>query len=67
VEVDFMVYRKANGEVKHDYREKAPLAATKDMFLDKDGEIEGKIQRAFCIQVPGTLAGYLLSIINLVP
>ena len=32
----FMVYRKANGEVGSlDYREKAPLAATKNMFQDK--------------------------------
>jgi gamma-glutamyltranspeptidase len=38
--------RKANGETGADYREKAPLAATKDMFLDKGGNvIEGKVQR----------------------
>ena len=36
----FMVYRKANGETGTlDYREKAPLAATKDMFLDKEGNV----------------------------
>jgi gamma-glutamyltranspeptidase/glutathione hydrolase len=28
----FMVYRKANGEVTLDYREKAPLAASKTCF-----------------------------------
>mgnify|MGYP000240472844 CR=1 FL=1 len=39
----FMVFRKANGEVGSlDYREKAPLAATKDMFLDKDKNVIGK-------------------------
>ena len=56
----FMVYRKANGEVGSlDYREKAPLAASKDMFLDKDGNvIPGKsTQTALAIGVPGTIAG----------
>jgi gamma-glutamyltranspeptidase/glutathione hydrolase len=56
----FMVYRKANGEVGSlDYREKAPLAASKDMFLDKDGNvIEGKSTKtALAIGVPGTIAG----------
>jgi gamma-glutamyltranspeptidase/glutathione hydrolase len=56
----FMVYRKANGETGAlDYREKAPLAASKDMFLDKDGNvIEGKsTETAFASGVPGTLAG----------
>lgn len=56
----FMVYRKANGEAGSlDYREKAPLAATKDMFLDKDGNvIKGKsTETALAIGVPGTIAG----------
>jgi len=56
----FMVYRKANGEVGSiDYREKAPLAATKDMYLDKDGNvIKGKsTETALAIGVPGTIAG----------
>jgi len=56
----FMVYRKANGETGAlDYREKAPLAASKDMFLDKDGNVmEGKSREtAFASGVPGTLAG----------
>ncbi|MNX04796.1 Gamma-glutamyltranspeptidase precursor [compost metagenome] len=56
----FMVYRKANGEVGSlDYREKAPLAATKDMFLDSEGNvIKGKsTQTALAIGVPGTIAG----------
>ncbi|RZJ54437.1 MAG: gamma-glutamyltransferase [Flavobacterium sp.] len=56
----FMVYRKSNGDVGSlDYREKAPLAATKDMFLDKDGNvIKGKsTQTALAIGVPGTIAG----------
>ncbi|OXB02475.1 gamma-glutamyltransferase [Flavobacterium pectinovorum] len=56
----FMVYRKANGEVGSlDYREKAPLAASKDMFLDKEGNvIKGKsTETALAIGVPGTIAG----------
>lgn len=56
----FMVYRRGNGEVGSlDYREKAPLAASKDMFLDKDGNvIKGKsTETALAIGVPGTVAG----------
>jgi gamma-glutamyltranspeptidase/glutathione hydrolase len=56
----FMVYRKANGEVGSlDYREKAPLAATKDMFLDNEGNvIKGKsTETALAIGIPGTIAG----------
>ena len=56
----FMVYRKANGEIGSlDYREKAPLAATKDMFLDKKGNvIKGKsTETPLSIGVPGTIAG----------
>jgi len=56
----FMVYRKANGEIGSlDYREKAPLAATKDMFLDEKGNvIKGKsTESSLAIGVPGTIAG----------
>ena len=56
----FMVYRKANGETGTlDYREKAPLAATKDMFLDDKGNvIKGKsTATALAIGIPGTIAG----------
>lgn len=56
----FMVYRKANGEVGSlDYREKAPLAATKDMYLDKDGNvIKGKsTETVLAVGIPGTVAG----------
>ena len=36
----FMVYRKASGETGAlDYREKAPLAAAKNMYLDNDGNV----------------------------
>ena len=56
----FMVYRKANGEIGSlDYREKAPLAASKGMFLDENGNvIKGKsLETALAIGVPGTIAG----------
>ncbi len=56
----FMVYRKASGEVGSlDYREKAPLAAIKDMFLDEKGNvIKGKsTESPLAIGVPGTIAG----------
>ncbi len=56
----FMVYRKANGEIGSlDYREKAPLAATKDMFQDEKGNvIKGKsTETPLAIGVPGTIAG----------
>jgi gamma-glutamyltranspeptidase/glutathione hydrolase len=56
----FMVFRKANGETGAiDYREKAPLAATKDMYLDKNGNvIEGKSREtALASGIPGTIAG----------
>ena len=56
----FMVYRKSNGEIGAlDYREKAPLAATRDMYLDHDGNIiKGKSTvGASAVGVPGTVAG----------
>ena len=56
----FMVYRKKNGEIGAiDYREKAPLAATTDMYLDENGNvIKGKSTLgAMAIGVPGTVAG----------
>jgi gamma-glutamyltranspeptidase/glutathione hydrolase len=56
----FMVYRKANGDVGSlDYREKAPQAATKSMYLDSLGNvIEGMSTRgASAVGVPGTIAG----------
>jgi len=56
----FMVYRQADGtKGALDYREKAPLAATKDMFLDEQGEaIPLKSQEGgLAVGVPGTVAG----------
>jgi gamma-glutamyltranspeptidase/glutathione hydrolase len=56
----FMVFRCANGETGAlDYREKASLAATKDMYLDAVGNvIAGKsTASAVASGIPGTLAG----------
>ena len=56
----FMVYRKKNGEIGAlDYREKAPLAASKDMYLDENSAIiKGKSTLgAMAVGVPGTVAG----------
>jgi gamma-glutamyltranspeptidase/glutathione hydrolase len=56
----FMVFRKANGETGTlDYREKAPLSATKNMFLDKAGNIlpDKSTDSPLAIGVPGTIAG----------
>ncbi len=56
----FMVYRKNDGEVGAlDYREKAPLSAHKDMYLDSLGNvIPGKSTTgATAVGVPGTVAG----------
>jgi gamma-glutamyltranspeptidase/glutathione hydrolase len=56
----FMVYRMADGRIGSlDYREKAPLAATKDMYLDESGNVIPLLstQGALASGVPGTLAG----------
>lgn len=54
----FMVYRLADGQTGSiDYREKAPLAASRDMYLDESGNvIEGKSSEGiFSVGVPGTI------------
>jgi gamma-glutamyltranspeptidase / glutathione hydrolase len=56
----FMVFRKANGEVGAlDYREKAPLLATKNMYLDTNGNVIPNLSTdgALAVGVPGTIAG----------
>jgi gamma-glutamyltranspeptidase/glutathione hydrolase len=56
----FMVYRKANGEIGSlDYREKAPLAAHKNMYLDSLGNVIPGMSTigATGTGVPGTVAG----------
>ncbi|MEY4048499.1 MAG: hypothetical protein RL284_2050 [Bacteroidota bacterium] len=56
----FLVYRDKYGNVKAlDYREKAPSAAIRDMYLDAEGKIiPGKSMTGiFSVGVPGTVAG----------
>ena len=56
----FMVYRNNMGAIGAlDYREKAPLAASKDMYLDENkAVIKGKSRLgAMAVGVPGTVAG----------
>lgn len=56
----FMVYRSADGDYGSlDYREKAPLASTKDMYLDEDNNVVKGLssEGALSIGVPGTVAG----------
>ena len=56
----FMVYRKNSGEVGGiDYREKAPLAAHRDMYLDSLGNVIPNMSTvgATAVGVPGTVAG----------
>ncbi|MDX1701185.1 MAG: gamma-glutamyltransferase, partial [Melioribacteraceae bacterium] len=56
----FMVYRMNTGENGAlDYREKAPLAAHKDMYLDENGDVDQEKSRlgAMSVGVPGNIAG----------
>jgi gamma-glutamyltranspeptidase / glutathione hydrolase len=56
----FMVYRLANGDVGVlDYREKAPLASSKNMYLDSQGNVipDKSTVGAYAVAVPGTIAG----------
>lgn len=53
-----------NEDVAIDYRESAPAAATRDMFLGDDGKPDTKKSRdqALGIGVPGTVAGLALAL-----
>ena len=56
----FMVYRTSNSQYGSiDYREKAPLLSTENMYLDKNGNIIKNLSRegSLSIGVPGTVAG----------
>ncbi len=61
----FMMVHLANGtDVAIDYRESAPAAATRDMFLGDDGKPDTRKSRdqALGIGVPGTVAGLALAL-----
>lgn len=56
----FLVYRSADGKYDAlDYRETAPGKASRDMYLDKDGNPVGKLslEGQLASGVPGTVAG----------
>ena len=60
----FLVYHGADGDVTaFNFREKAPLAATPDMFLDAHGEVRNNSNHrgALAVGVPGTVAGLYLA------
>src|SRR6266852_6196256 len=60
----FMLIRKADGTSEAiDYRERAPLAATRDMYLDASGNvIKGASTDGYkAVGVPGTVAGLMLA------
>jgi gamma-glutamyltranspeptidase / glutathione hydrolase len=56
----FMVYRTADGEVGSlDYREKSPMNASRDMYLDEGDNIVKNLSTlgVLAVAVPGTVAG----------
>jgi len=55
----FMLYRTAKGELHFlDFREKAPAAASRSMYLDKQGNMTGESRFGYrSAGVPGTVAG----------
>ncbi|OIQ40968.1 MAG: gamma-glutamyltransferase [Bacteroidetes bacterium MedPE-SWsnd-G1] len=56
----FIVFMDADGEATTiDFREKAPLAATEDMYLDENGDVVYSRRRTelTAVGVPGTVAG----------
>jgi len=58
----FAVYRKANGETGSlDFREKAPLAASMDMYLDKDKNVIPNLSSfgVLSVGVPGSVDGMI--------
>ncbi len=58
----FAVYRRADGEVGSlDFREKAPLSATKEMYQDKNGNVIPDLSSfgALSVGVPGSVDGMI--------
>src|SRR5688572_24071998 len=61
----FMTLQMADGRKTFlDFREKAPLAATADMYLDKDGNVipELSTRGHLAVGVPGTVSGMELAL-----
>jgi len=60
----FLIYHGADGESRaFDFREKAPLASTKTMYLDADGNVRDNSNHdsLLAVGVPGTVAGMELA------
>jgi gamma-glutamyltranspeptidase/glutathione hydrolase len=59
-----MIHLASGEDVAIDYRESAPAAATRDMFLGDDGKPDTKKSRdqALGVGVPGTVAGLALAL-----
>lgn len=60
----FMLIRNADGSAEMiDYRERAPLAATRDMYLDEKGNLipNASTEGYRAVGVPGTVAGLALA------
>lgn len=60
----FLVYHGADGEaIAFDFREKAPLASTRTMYIDEDGNIRDNANHdsLLAVGVPGTVAGMELA------
>ncbi|HEX8408482.1 MAG TPA: gamma-glutamyltransferase [Thermoanaerobaculia bacterium] len=60
----FLLLRKADGTLEAiDYRERGPLAATRDMYLDAQGNVVPKLSTDGykAVAVPGTVAGLALA------
>jgi gamma-glutamyltranspeptidase/glutathione hydrolase len=58
----FAVYRKANGETGSlDFREKAPQNASRDMYLDKEGDVIAELSSfgVLSVGVPGSVDGMI--------
>ncbi len=60
----FLIYHDADGDATaFDFREKAPLAATRTMYLDEDGNVRDNSNHdgILAVGVPGTVAGLALA------
>ena len=60
----FLVYHGSNGDATaFDFREKAPLASTKTMYLDDEGNVRDNSNHEgiLAVGVPGTVAGLELA------
>ncbi len=62
----FMLIHEAGSGKTHalDYREMAPAASTREMFLDQNGDVDKKKSRfsRYAAGVPGTVAGLVLAL-----